>query len=323
MNLRLGDPYAPRKAFGEALVELGAVNERVVVMDADVRTSTQASLFGRAYPDRYLEMGIAECNMIGVAAGLATLGFIPFVSTFAVFMARRACDQVSLSVAYPKLNVKLNGAYGGIPTGKAGATHQAFEDIAIMRAIPNMTVVATADAVETQKAVLAAAAFDGPLYLRTVRCEVPTIFDDDYAFEIGKSRQLRDGNDVAIIATGMMAAKALDASDALREQGIGARVVHMPTIKPIDVEAIVKAASETRGLVTVENHSVIGGLGGAVAEALAEHSPARLIRVGVRDRFGDSGDNEQVFSDFHMNTDDIAEAAMTLLNESRGKETKR
>lgn len=301
--------YAPRKAFGEALVELGAMNEDVVVLDADVGTSTQSSLFGRAFPDRFFQMGIAEANMVGLAAGLATFGLIPFVSTFAVFAARRACDQVCLSIAYPRLNVKINGSYGGVPTGKAGATHQAFEDIAVMRAIPNMTVVATADAVETRKAVFAAAEFDGPLYLRTVRCEVPTIFDDSHAFEIGRSYVLRDGDDLAIISTGMMTAKAIEASDALREEGVAVRVVHMPTIKPIDVDAIVRAAKETKGLVTAENHSIIGGLGGAVAEALAEHAPARIKRVGVRDRFGDSGDNEEVFSYLEMNTEHIVEAA--------------
>jgi len=304
---------APRKAFGEALVELGAVNENIVVMDADVGTSTQSSLFAREFPDRFYEVGIAEQNMVGIAAGLATFGLIPFVSTFAVFMARRACDQVSLSVAYPKLNVKLNGAYGGVPTGKAGPTHQAFEDIAVMRAMPNMTVIATADAGETRKAVFAAADFQGPVYLRTVRCEVPTIFDDGHDFRIGRSYRLRDGNDVAIFSTGMMTAKALAASDTLREEGIAARVVHMPTIKPIDVDAIVAAAAETKGLVSVENHSIVGGLGGAVAEVLTERAPARLARVGVRDRFGDSGDNEEVFTELHMNTGNIIEAAKAFL----------
>lgn len=305
--------YAPRKAFGEALVELGAMNEDVVVMDADVGTSTQSSLFGREFPDRFFQVGIAEANMIGLAAGMATFGLIPFVSTFAVFLARRACDQVSLSIAYPKLNVKLNGAYGGVPTGKAGATHQAFEDIAIMRAIPNMMVVATADAVETRKAVFAAAEFQGPLYLRTVRCEVPTIFPEDHDFEIGRSYELRSGDDIAIVSTGMMTAKALAASDALREEGVAARVIHMPTIKPIDVEALVEAAHETRGIVTVENHTIVGGLGGAVAEALAESAPARIKRVGVRDRFGDSGDNEEVFTELGMNTESIVEAARSYI----------
>ena len=312
MKVEKGHMYAPRRAFGEALVELGAVNEDVVVMDADVGTSTQSSLFAREFPDRFYEVGIAEQNMVGIAAGLATFGLIPFVSTFAVFIARRACDQVCLSIAYPKLNVKLNGSYGGVPTGKAGPTHQAFEDIAVMRAIPNMTVIAAADASETRKAVFAAADFPGPVYLRTVRCEVPTIFDDSHDFHIGRSYRLRDGNDVAIISTGMMTAKALDASDALRKEGIAARVVHMPTIKPIDVDAIVAAATETKGLVSVENHSIIGGLGGAVAEILTERAPARLARVGVRDRFGDSGDNEQVFTELHMNTEHIIRAARTF-----------
>ncbi|MFH0966028.1 MAG: transketolase family protein [Planctomycetota bacterium] len=306
--------YAPRRAFGEALVELGRVNDRILVLDADVGTSTQASLFRTAFPDRFYEIGIAEQNMMGIAAGLATFGWIPFVSTFAVFASRRACDQVSISIAFPRLNVKINGGYGGIPTGKAGATHQAFEDLAIMRAIPNMTVVATADAVETRKAVFAAADFDGPLYLRTVRCEVPTIFDETHDFRIGRSYPLRPGNDVAILSTEMMTAKALAASDELGRLGVRARVLHVPTIKPIDEDAILAAASETRGIVTVENHSIIGGLGGAVAEVLAERHPAPLRRIGVRDHFGESGDIEAVLTKFAMNTEHIVAAAKSLLD---------
>ena len=304
---------APREAFGEALVELGKVNKDVVVLDADVGTSTKSIYFKKAFPDRFYQVGVAEQNMMGIAAGLSTLGFIPYACTFAVFASKRACDQVSISIAYPKLNVKISGAYGGIPTGRAGATHQAVEDIAIMRAMPNMKVIVPGDAVETKRVVCAASKIEGPVYIRTVRCPVPVLFDQTYDFELGKAVSLKRGNDVAIVSTGMMTAKAVAACEVLSREGIKARVVHMPSIKPIDVAAIVKAAEETAGIVTVENHSIIGGLGGAVAEVLAEHCPARMKRLGLRDHFGESGDNEAVFTKYRMNTPDIVEAAKALL----------
>jgi transketolase len=310
--VKVGDMIAPRKAFGEALVELGKVNPDVLVLDADVGTSTQSSIFRDAFPDRFYQVGIAEQNMIGISAGLATMGFIPFVSTFAVFAARRAADQVAISVAYPNLNVKINGSYGGVPTGKAGATHQAFEDIAIMRAIPNIKVFVPADAVETRQVVFAAAEIDGPVYIRTVRCEVPVIFDEGYKFTVGRAVQLTEGRDVALISTGMMTYKALDAVKALKEKGISARLIHMPSIKPIDEDAIVAAASEIGKIVTIENHSIIGGLGGAVAEVLAERSPAKIRRIGFRDHFGESGDDEKVFSKYGVNTEHIIAAAVEM-----------
>ncbi|HOX37353.1 MAG TPA: transketolase family protein [Candidatus Brocadiia bacterium] len=310
--MKIGDMIAPRKAFGDALVELGRINPGVVVLDADVGTSTQSILFREAFPERFFQCGIAEQNMFGMAAGMATLGLTPFASTFACFVARRAADQISISIAYPKLGVKINGSYGGIPTGKAGATHQAFEDMAFMRAIPNMTVIAPSDAVETRKAVFAAAAHPGPVYLRTARCDVPVIFGPDYEFEIGRSRILREGDDVAIIANDLMTPKALDAGRILEREGVSARVIHMPTIKPIDEAAIVGAAQTIGRIITVENHSVIGGLGGAVAEVLAEKSPARLVRLGVRDHFGESGDYEALFTKYGMNVDSIVAAAMEI-----------
>lgn len=310
--MKIGDMIAPRRAFGEALVELGKINSDVLALDADVGTSTQSAIFKEAFPDRFYQIGIAEQNMVGIAAGLATMGFIPFISTFAVFAARRASDQIAISVAYPKLNVKINGSYGGIPTGKAGATHQAFEDIAIMRAIPNIKVWVPADAVETRQAVFAAAQVDGPVYIRTVRCEVPVIFDESYRFIPGKAVTLREGDDVAIISIGMMTPKALAAVDALAEEGISARLIHMSSIKPIDEEAIVSAAREIGRIVTVENHSIIGGLGGAVAEALAENYPARMKRIGFRDHFGESGDDEKVFSKYGVNTEHIISAARDM-----------
>jgi transketolase len=303
---------ATRKAFGEALVELGAERPDLLVLDADVGTSTMAALFQKKYPERYIEVGIAEANMIGIAAGLSLTGYTPFVSSFAVFISKRALDQVSISIAYPALNVKINGSYGGIPTGRAGATHQALEDIAILRAIPTMRVLAPADAVETRLAVRLAMETPGPVYLRTERCEVPTLFDDAYRLEWGKAATLREGTDVAIVATGMMTAKALDAAAILAGDGIAARVIHMPSIKPLDVSAVVAASMEIGKIVTVENHSVIGGLGGAVAEALTEHAPCFLKRLGLPDVFGESGDDEAIFCKFGCNTAEIATAAREM-----------
>ena len=312
--INVGEMIAPRAAFGDALVELGEVNPDLVVFDSDVGESTQSSRFGKKFPDRFYQMGIAEQNMVCAAAGISTLGFLPWVSTFAVFLAKRAVDQIRVSIAYPKLNVKLNGAYGGIPTGKAGATHQSVEDIAVMRAMPNMTVIATADAVETRQAVLASEKHTGPLYLRTVRCPVPNIFDQHHKFEIGRSYTLRDGGDIAIIATGMMTAKALAAAKELDKDGIQSRVIHMPTIKPIDEEAIVKASRETGGIITVENHSRIAGLGGAVSEVLTDQAPCYLKRLGFPDLFGESGDNEAIFSKYGVNVENIIEAAKQMSN---------
>ena len=312
--MNIGEMIAPRTAFGDALVELGGVNEDVVVFDSDVGASTQTASFGDAYPARFYQMGIAEQNMVGAAAGMSTLGYIPWVSTFAVFLAKRAVDQVRVSVAYPKLNVKLNGAYGGIPTGKAGATHQSVEDIAVMRCMPNMIVICPADSLETRQAVFALTQHFGPAYLRTVRCPVPVIFDNKHEFEIGRSYTLHQGSDLTIIATGMMTPKALTAVMALEKEGIKARLIHMPTIKPMDVEAIVKASKETGQIITVENHSRLGGLGGAVAEVLTEYAPCRLSRLGFPDCFGESGDNEAIFSKFGVNTENIIAEAKKIVN---------
>jgi len=305
---------APRESFGNALVELGKANKKIVVLDSDVGTSTKSMYFKAQFPERFYEIGIAEQNMMCIAAGLATTGLIPFVSTFAVFASKRACDQVSISIAYPKLNVKINGGYGGIPTGKAGATHQSVEDIAIMRAMPNMTVISASDAVETKKAVFAVAEYEGPVYLRTIRCPVPVIFDESYDFKIGKACTIKDGTDIAIIGTGMMTAKVIAASEILEKEGISVRVIHLHTLKPIDKEVIMKASEEIGKIITVENHSIIGGLGGAVSEVLTECAPCYLKRIGIQDHFGESGDNEKVFSKFGMNTENIIECAKQFLS---------
>jgi len=311
--MKLGEMIAPRAAFGDALVELGKTNDQVVVFDSDVGESTQTARFGKVYPDRFYQMGIAEANMVCAAAGMSTLGFTPWVSTFAVFLAKRAVDQIRVSIAYPKLNVKLNGAYGGIPTGKAGATHQAIQDIAVMRAMPNMTVWVASDAVETRQMALESVKYQGPLYMRTVRCGVPVILGNDYKFENGRSYCLTDGNDIAIIATGMMTPKALEATKELGKDGVKARVIHMPTVKPIDEEAIVKASKDIGKIITVENHSMIGGLGGAVSEVLTDKAPCYLKRLGFKDIFGESGDNEKIFSKFGVNTENIIDAVRKMI----------
>jgi transketolase len=313
VEVKQGEMIAPRMAFGESVAEAGETYERLVVFDADVGRSTQAYKFEERFPERFYQVGIAEQNMMGIAAGMSTMGWLPFVSTFAVFAAKRALDQVRVSIAYPRLNVKINGAYGGVPTGRAGATHSSVADVAVMRAVPNMTVITTADAVEVKKAVYAALDYEGPVYLRTVRCPVPVIFGEDYAFEIGKAHTLRDGGDLTIIATGMMTAKALEAVETLASEGVSARLLHVHTVKPIDEEAIIKASEETRRIITVENHSIIGGLGGAVAEVLGEHAPCRMHRMGFGDVFIESGDNEDVFAKLGLTPQHIVEQARKII----------
>lgn len=314
--MKLGDMIAPRDAFGDALVACGGRDPRIIALDADVGRSTQTYKFQEKYPGRFVQCGIAEQNMMGIAAGLAATGWRPVVSTFAVFAAKRACDQVRVSIAYPRMNVVINGAYGGVPTGRAGATHSAVEDLAVMRAMPNMTVLTTADAVETRLALEAALAHDGPVYLRTVRCPVPVIFEEDYRFEIGPARTLREGDDVCLAATGMMTARALQAAAVLAKEGISAQVLHVPTLKPIDAEAIAEVAERIGRIVTIENHSRIGGLGGAVAEVVTERAPCRVARLGFNDTFIESGDDEEVFTKLGLGLDRIVATAKEML---RGK----
>jgi len=305
---------ATRTAFGEALVEIAKERTDIVVLDADVATSTKTSIFRETFPERFFEMGIAEQNMMGVAAGMAsTQKIIPFAVTFAVFATKRVCDQVSISIAYPKLNVKIVGSYGGIPTGKAGATHQAFEDIAIMRAIPNMTVIVPADAVEMKHAVRECVKYNGPVYLRCIRCETPIIFKEDYKFIWNKGVTLREGKDVTIVSTGMMTPVALSATNILVNQGIDARLIHLHTIKPIDKDILTQASKETGCVITVENHSIIGGLGSAVAEVLSEKEPALMKRMGVEDIFGESGSLDALFKKYGLTSENIVKEAQNLL----------
>jgi transketolase len=304
---------ATRDAYGEVLAELGAENKNIVVLDADLSGSTKTAVFRKQFPERFFNMGIAEANMVGTAAGLAAAGKIPFVSTFAIFAAGRAWEQIRQSVAYPKANVKIVPTHGGITVGEDGGSHQSVEDIAIMRAIPNMTVMVPADAVETRKAIRAAAEYKGPVYIRLGRNKVPAVFADDYYFEIGKGIEVVHGTDMTFVTTGLMTAQAISAANLLKLEGISARVVHIATIKPLDQEIIVKAAEETGAIVTAEEHSIIGGLGGAVAECLAEKHPTPVKRVGINDRFGTSGKAEELMKYFGLTAEDLADAAREVL----------
>jgi transketolase len=304
---------ATRDAYGQVLAELGAENENIVVLDADLSGSTKTSVFGKKFPERFFNMGIAEANMIGTAAGLAAAGKIPFVSTFAIFAAGRAWEQIRQSVAYPKANVKIVPTHGGITVGEDGGSHQSVEDIAIMRAIPNMTVIVPADAAETRKAIRAAAEYKGPVYIRLGRNKVPAVFPEDLYFEIGKGSEVASGSDMTFVTTGLMTAQAVKAAELLSKEGISARVVHIATIKPLDREIILKAAEETGAIVTAEEHSIIGGLGGAVSEFLAENHPTPLKRVGVRDRFGTSGKAEELIKYFGLTPEDLADSAREVI----------
>jgi len=307
------DMIATRDAYGEALKELGRINKDVVVLDADLSGSTKTSVFAKAYPDRFFNVGIAEQNLMGTSAGLATAGKIPFASTFAMFATGRAFEIIRNSICYPKLNVKIAATHSGLTVGEDGATHQALEDISLMRSLPNMIVLSPADAIEAKQCIFKAAEHDGPVYIRLGRAKVPVIFDESYKFEIGKGVELRAGNDVTIIATGVMVEKALEAGEKLAEEGISARIINMASIKPIDKEMIIKAAKETMGIVTVEEHSIIGGLGSAVAEVVCENSPTQVIRIGTMDTFGESGDGNLLLEKYGLNVGNIVEKAKEIL----------
>jgi transketolase len=304
---------SPREALGKRLVQLAQTNRNIVVLDADLASSTRMVYFAESFPNRFFQMGVAEQNMMGVAAGMAMMGKIPFVSTFGVFSSRRACDQVAISVAHNGANVKILGPYSGIVSGNNGATHQSMEDVGIMRAIPHMIVIDPSDDVETEQVVDAVVAYDGPVYIRVTRDAWPRVSPEGYRFAIGKAVQVRPGRDVTLIGSGMMSSQCVEAAGLLSQQGIQARVIHMPTLKPVDVDALVKAASETRGIVTAENHNIYGGLGSAVAEALAEHSPARMRRIGILDCYGECGGNLELLAKYQMSPKHIAQAAQELL----------
>lgn len=308
------DKVSPRVALGNTLTKLAKENPNILVLDADLSSSIKTDGFKESLPEQFIEMGIAEQNMIGVAAGLSTLGFIPFASSFAVFASRRVCDQVVASVAYPKLNVKIIGAYVGLFVGMNGATHQSLEDVAIMRSIPNMAVIEPVDGLETEEVVKFAVNYNGPMYLRIGRDAMPSIIPSDYKFQLGKSVTIKDGSDVTIISCGAIFDEVLSAALLIEKGGIRARIINMSSIKPIDEEAIIKAAQETGKIVTVENHNIIGGLGSAVAEVLSEKYPVKLKRIGIRDVFGKSGTNEEMKKKFGLRAEDIACEITNFIN---------
>lgn len=302
-----------RDVWGNTLVELAADYPDLVVLDGDLANSTRADIFAAAAPDRFFEMGIAEQNMVGVAAGLATMGYVPWLSTFAAFMANRATDQVRIVVAQPHLNVKMCGAYSGILTGKTGKTHQSVEDIAIFRAMPGVVTLAPADAVEMRAAMRAMMETPGPMYLRVTRDPSPTIFPEDYSFTIGQGVLLREGNDLGLISTGVQTVRVLEAAALLAAQGIAASVLHLPTIKPIDAEAIVALATRTGCILTSEDHSIIGGLGSAVAEVLGQRQPTRMMINGLPDVYGESAPNDYLLEKYGISASRVAEAARRVL----------
>ncbi|MEA2511477.1 MAG: transketolase [Thermomicrobiales bacterium] len=308
---------AMREAWGNTLVELAADYPDLLVLDGDLANSTRADIFATAYPDRFFEMGIAEQNLIGAAAGLATLGFVPWISTFAAFVAKRALDQIRVVVAQPHLNVKLCGSYSGILTGKTGKTHQSVEDLAVFRAMPGVVTIAPVDANELRAAMRTMMETPGPMYLRLTRDPSPVIFPDNHRFEIGRGVLLREGSDVGIISTGVQTIRALKAADDLATRGIAATVLHLSTLKPLHVPAIVAVAERTRAIVTAEDHSIIGGLGGAVAEALAEHFPTPMRRIGWPDTYGESGPNDELLEKYALSSRHVAEAATELFSKRR------
>ena len=309
---------AMRDAYGKTLVDLGGQNPNIVVLDADLSVSTKTSSFAKAYPERFFDMGISEQDMISTAAGLAACGKIVFASTFAVFGSGRAWDQVRQSMAYTRLNVKLVVTHAGITTGEDGASHQANEDIAIMRVLPNMTVIVPADAVETEKVIRAAAKFYGPMYIRLSRMKTPIIYENsDFEYQIGKGIILREGKDATVFACGLMVGAALEAADILKKDGVSLRVVDLHTIKPLDKELIVRCAQETGAAVTAEEHSIIGGLGGAVAEVLVENAAIPMVRVGLKDIFGESGKPEELLIKYGLTSAEIVKAVKVAVGRKK------
>jgi len=304
----LAQGKALRLVFGETITELGAENDRIVVLDGDTGSSTYTSLFEAAHPERFYQMGITEMNMLGMAAGMATLGLIPIVSTFSCFIVSRAHDSIRVLIAQPKANVKLMGGYAGLLAGMTGKTHLMFDDISIMRAMANMTVVAPVDEVETRSALRAIIEYDGPVYFRLNRPNTPIVFADDYEFVLGKAVTVREGTDVTVFSTGTQTARALEAAEALATEGIDVHLVHVPTVKPLDVDAVVAAAEKTGLVLTSEEHTVIGGLGGAIAETLAVNAPTPMIIHGIQDVFGESGPDGPLLEKYGISAEKTADA---------------
>ena len=304
---------ATRDSYGNALVELGKMYENIVVLDADLAGATKSGTFKKAFPDRHFNCGIAECNMVGVGAGLSTMGLVPFVSTFAMFAAGRAYEQVRNTIGYPHLNVKICATHGGISVGEDGASHQCCEDFGLMRTIPGMTVMCPSDDVEAREMVHAAYEMEGPVYIRFGRAATPVYHDETFSFTVGKGEVLQDGTDVAIIATGILVPEAIEAGKRLAAEGIKARIINMATIKPLDEELVIRAAKECGRIVTVEEHNILGGLGEAVAAVVAEHVPVPVHRIGVRDEFGHSGPATELLKQFGLTADEIVAQTKTIV----------
>ena len=309
----MAEKKATRDAYGEALVELGKTNPNIVVLDADLSQSTRTAAFAREFPERFVQIGIAEQDLIGTAAGLAAAGKIPFASSFAVFASGRAFDQIRNSVAYGRLNVKIAATHAGVTVGEDGGSHQMLEDIGLMRVLPGMTVIVPADAVEAKAAVKAATNFVGPVYLRMGRGGWPVIFDESHELEIGKAALLQDGDAATLIACGVMVSKAIEAAQLLEAEHINVRVLDMATIKPLDIKAVLKAAQETGAIVTAEEHNIIGGLGSAVAEVLVENDPIPMERLGVKDTFGQSGKPDELLKLYELTAQDIVGAVKRVI----------
>lgn len=307
---------ATRESYGKALVELGKVHENIVVLDADLAGATKTAVFKKAFPDRFFNCGIQESNMIGVAAGLATMGLVPFVSSFAMFASGRAFEQIRNTVGYPHLNVKICASHGGISVGADGASHQCCEDFGVMRIIPGMTVMCPSDDVEAQQMIKAVYDYDGPVYIRLGRSASPVYHDESYKFEIGKAEIIRDGKDIAIIATGIVVPEAIRAAEMLAEENISARVINMATIKPLDEVAVINAAKDCGKIITVEEHSILSGLGEAVCSVLSENYPAPVKRIGINDVFGYSGTADELMERFGLCAENIAEQTKKFLKKS-------
>lgn len=311
MTLTMGK--ALRVAWGEAVTELAHEDDRIVMLDGDLGSSTMANMFEAAHPDRFYQMGVAEQNMLGAAAGMATVGLVPYVSTFACFAVARALDSIRVLIAQPELNVKITGGYAGLIAGMTGKTHLMFDDVAIMRALGHMVVVCPADEVETRQVVRAITEYEGPVYLRLTRPRSPILFDDDYRFELGKATVVRSGTDVTVFSSGVQTTRAFEAAEILADDGIDVHLVHVPTIKPLDVDGVVSAAEKTGFVVTTEEHTVIGGLGGAVAETLAEESPMTVKRHGLHDGFGESGPNDPLLDKYGISVTKTADKIRAIV----------
>jgi len=316
----LAEKEATRNAYGKALVSLGAENPDIVVLDADLSKSTKTVDFAKKYPQRFFNMGVAEQNLMGTAAGLAAAGKIPFASTFAIFATGRAFEQIRNSIAYPQLNVKIAATHAGITVGEDGGSHQAVEDIAVMRAVPNMTVLVPADGEETRQVIRAAASYQGPVYIRMGRLDVPLLFDGNYRFEIGKANILREGTDAAIMANGIMVAMALEAAEELAQAGISVGVVNVASVKPLDIETIVRTAQQTKAVVSAEEHNIMGGLGGALAEVLAENAPVPMVRVGIKDTFGESGRPQELLEKYGLTRDALIAAVHEVIAKKKNQD---